>query len=107
MKQLMLVLALALALQGCVLLVEVPYELGKAVVNDLRAGKRHGVTISPERRSAAQFCERTYPDDIAACMARNYDPEPEKAFSEKRESSPWNPKGMAPGSCGAAYICDD
>ncbi len=24
-----------------------------------------------------------------------------------RESTPWNPKGMAPGSCGAAYLCDD
>ncbi len=26
---------------------------------------------------------------------------------ENLDTSPWNPKGMAPGSCGAAYICDD
>ena len=81
MKAAILILALILPLQGCAgaeLILIIPYELGKAVVDDLRAG----ASRSDERRKVQPVCELTDPGDIAECMARTtWEPIPEKKDS--------------------------
>ncbi len=63
---LILALALTLPLQGCVLLIEVPAEMVKAVYKDLSAGPGH----KGERRKTQPVCELTDPGDVTECMAR-------------------------------------
>ena len=87
MKKILIILALILPLSGCV-----------------NQGRGWGYYPDSPFYGIRNLGDKIFEESWCPRCDRWGDRQVDKII---RDSSPWNPKGMAPGSCGAAYICDD